>query len=172
MANVPEAETDQGAGEEFALEDVREKKEREEIKPKDLGPILFAALAILLLAFFILLNSMSVVDTKRKIKVLGSLQGTFGILTGGTKLKELSGVTASGSGKRQKQFFVSLLTFKDFIKTKGFAEEVFIDGANNGFTISVLSSSIFKPGESELKSKNYREIPYGSASTLPSCLIR
>jgi chemotaxis protein MotB len=101
---------------------------------------------------------MSILDTKRQIKVLGSLQGTFGILTGGTSIKPGDGITKGGTGVRQKQFFVTLLTFKDFVKTKGYADEVFIDGSSKGFTISVLSSSIFEAGEANLKPKDYRLI--------------
>lgn len=45
--------------------------------------LLFTALMIILLAFFIVLNSMSVRDERRYIRALGSLIGKFGILPGG-----------------------------------------------------------------------------------------
>jgi len=44
--------------------------------------MMFVTLSLLLLAFFILLNSMSVIDSERKRAALGSLMGSFGILPG------------------------------------------------------------------------------------------
>ncbi len=157
MAYIPESDFGQGSGDqEFALERANRKKKREIPQGKDLGPIMFASLAILMLAFFILLNALSTVDTKRRIKVLGSLQGTFGIFSGGVSIKGGPGISKGGSGIRQKQFVASLSMFKDFVKARGFSDEVFIDGTNKGFTISVLSSSMFESGEAELKTKNRR----------------
>ena len=88
MAYIPESGLEQGSGDqEFALERANRKKKREIPQGIDLGPIMFASLAILMLAFFILLNALSTIDTKRRIKVLGSLQGTFGIFSGGASIK-------------------------------------------------------------------------------------
>lgn len=157
MAYIPESDS---GGLEFSLGGERKKKKRVETKPKDLGPVLFASLAILMLAFFILLTSMATIDSKRRVKVLGSLQGTFGVLRGGTSIKGGPGISKGGSGIRQKQFVASLLMLKDYVKAKGFSDEVFIDGTSKGFTISVMSASIFAPGETELRRKNYRLLDF------------
>lgn len=45
--------------------------------------VMIVSLFIILLAFFIVLNSMAVVDDKRRLAALGSLIGSFGILPGG-----------------------------------------------------------------------------------------
>lgn len=45
--------------------------------------LMTVSLFIILLAFFILLNSYAVVDEAKKMKALGSLLGSFGILPGG-----------------------------------------------------------------------------------------
>jgi len=45
--------------------------------------VLTVALFIILLAFFIVLNSIAVVDDRRQLEALGSLTGSFGILPGG-----------------------------------------------------------------------------------------
>jgi chemotaxis protein MotB len=45
--------------------------------------ILIVSLFIILLAFFIVLNSISVVDERAKLEALGSLIGSFGVLPGG-----------------------------------------------------------------------------------------
>ena len=64
----------------------REKKEA----PASSGPsaedafaVMFTSLNLILLSFFILLNSIAIQDAERSRKALGSMRGTFGILTGG-----------------------------------------------------------------------------------------
>jgi chemotaxis protein MotB len=47
------------------------------------GRVLYAALFIILLAFFIVLNAIGVHDEKNTLAALGSLTGSFGILPGG-----------------------------------------------------------------------------------------
>lgn len=54
---------------------------------------LIVSLFILLLAFFIVLNSIAVVDERKKIEALGSMIGSFGILPGG-----LSPLRSEGEG--------------------------------------------------------------------------
>jgi chemotaxis protein MotB len=141
---------------EFTLEGPKKNKKKEADGPKDLGPILFAALAIIMLAFFILLNALSTIDTKRRVKVLGSLQGTFGVLRGSMSIRGTKGISQGGIRLRQKQFVASLSMFEDFVQAKGFSEEVSIDGTNQGFTVSISSSSLFDPGEVKLKPKTYQ----------------
>jgi chemotaxis protein MotB len=60
------------------------KKNETENNPAQAGiRVLTVALFIILLAFFIVLNSIAVVDDRRKLEALGSLTGSFGILPGG-----------------------------------------------------------------------------------------
>lgn len=54
---------------------------------------LCVALFIILLAFFIVLNSIAVIDEKRKLEALGSLVGTFGLMPSG-----LSAFSGEGAG--------------------------------------------------------------------------
>jgi len=61
------------------------KKKQEEAGPNQDGiRVMIVSLFIILLAFFIVLNSMAVVDEKKTLSALGSLIGSFGILPGGT----------------------------------------------------------------------------------------
>lgn len=50
---------------------------------EDAFAMMFTALNLILLSFFILLNSISIKDSARVRHALGSLRGTFGILEGG-----------------------------------------------------------------------------------------
>ena len=58
--------------------------------------MLFTSLNIILLAFFIMLNALAVVDEKREIIVLGSLIGTFGILPKGLSPTKGEGIRGEG----------------------------------------------------------------------------
>lgn len=61
----------------------RKKTPSEEEPVGDPFIVLFTALSVIMLAFFILLNSMSVTNPDKKRKALGSLMGVFGTLPGG-----------------------------------------------------------------------------------------
>jgi chemotaxis protein MotB len=67
--------------------------------------MMFVSLNLILLSFFILLNSMAVRDSKRVRKALGSLLGTFGILEGGhNPLKEgVSVLPSDPMGRSEKR---------------------------------------------------------------------
>lgn len=52
--------------------------------------VLFTALSMILLAFFILLNTMAVIDPMRSRKAMDSLVGTFGIMVGNIDGEEVS----------------------------------------------------------------------------------
>jgi chemotaxis protein MotB len=59
--------------------------------------VLIVSLFIILLAFFIVLNSIGVVDERRKIEALGSLIGSFGVLPGGLSSMKGEGESVSPS---------------------------------------------------------------------------
>lgn len=61
----------------------RKRRAEEAAKGDDSFALMFTSLNLILLSFFILLNSISIKDSARSRNALGSLRGTFGILTGG-----------------------------------------------------------------------------------------
>jgi len=74
---------------------VAKRKKHEEEDKVDSFAMLFVALNLILLSFFILLTALSQQDQERTRKAIGSLLGAFGILEGGEN------VTASGSDPTQ-----------------------------------------------------------------------
>ena len=67
------------------------KKKMEELSAPNLVQIMTISLFIILLAFFILLNTIAVIDDQKKLAVLDSLLGSFGVLTGGLSVVKGSG---------------------------------------------------------------------------------
>ena len=63
------------------------RKKKAEEEKGDTFTVLFLALTIILLAFFILLNSIAVIDAAQSRKALASLIGTFGVSGGGMMFK-------------------------------------------------------------------------------------
>ncbi|QDG51366.1 hypothetical protein FIV42_11625 [Persicimonas caeni] len=60
----------------------RRRKKKEDEPKSDEFIVLFTALSMILLAFFIMLNSLATIDEARSRIVLNSLIGTFGVLPG------------------------------------------------------------------------------------------
>ena len=57
-------------------------KRKPEEPEKDEFIVLFTALSMILLAFFIMLNTMAVIDPVRSRKAIDSLVGSFGMMPG------------------------------------------------------------------------------------------
>ena len=61
----------------------KQEEQRPDWETSNIGLMMFCSLMIILLAFFIMLSSIAVIDEKRQIEALGSLIGAFDILPGG-----------------------------------------------------------------------------------------
>jgi len=61
----------------------KKKKKTETEGPPDIGMVMTVSLFLILLTFFILLNSIAVIDESRTLAAIGSLIGAFGALPGG-----------------------------------------------------------------------------------------
>jgi len=76
--------------------------------------VLFTALSMILLAFFIMLNSMAVIDESRSRKALSSLVGTFGMMPG-FQVNERGAFEEESYGETRRKRLKSLLkSLKDF----------------------------------------------------------
>ena len=62
---------------------VKKRTDTDDAPEAGVGMIMTVCLFLILLTFFILLNSISVPDEKRKIMAIGSLLGAFGSFRGG-----------------------------------------------------------------------------------------
>ena len=61
----------------------RKRKKNNEEPAADIGPVMTVSLFLILLTFFIMLNSIAVLDDRRVRASLGSILGAFGSFTGG-----------------------------------------------------------------------------------------
>ncbi len=134
----------------------KKKKEAEE-SAKDGNVVLFTALSMILLAFFIVLNSIATLDQNRKLAALGSLIGSFGILPGGVlteKGKRLLPYESPVVEKGENMFDESMRAIERYIVEYQLAENVGFTYEGGNLTISIRSDYIFHPGTAKLKQES------------------
>ncbi len=118
------------------------KKKEEEKGPVDLGPVMTVSLFLILLTFFIMLNSIAVVDERRVRASLGSILGAFGSFTGGYSTSKTgeSVTTPTAPMISSEVDFNQVLTLED----KTVAQQVTITPMENREVITINSEFLFE----------------------------
>ena len=126
----------------------KKKKTTEEPGGGDTNQAMTVSLFIIILAFFIMLNSIAVVDETRKRTALGSLMENFGILSGGPTVVE--GLEDSVTPKNVSQIS-ELVDFSEMFKDKeGMTQDLIVTGDKRRSTLSLAEHRLFKPGGTAL----------------------
>lgn len=112
-------------------------------------------LMMIVLAFFIVLNTLSVPAESKKKAALGSLTGSLGILSGGlspmkSKGKEISLKSDALAGPRMKTAML-LGKFESYTMRSQLAEKVSTIVSKGGVMITIRSEVLFEPGSARLK---------------------
>jgi len=118
-------------------------------------------MTVILLAFFILLNSMATVDNRKIRLAIGSLRGVFGFieggmgsLTGGGGPPGTGGVTSWSLGRRfnlsEGEGAESLKFFDQMVEEAGLRRKVDIAVSQEGTRISLEGEVLFASGRSKL----------------------
>lgn len=119
--------------------------------------ITFADLSTILLTFFILIVSMSVIDKKKVIESLGSFKGSPGLLTGSREniqsdvVSELK-VMQAGSPNRQ-----TAETMSEYLKSANLSNLVTVIETRTGVAIRVMDSLIYDSGSADI---NREAVPF------------
>lgn len=132
---------------------MRKKKQQSEEGAPNLIMVMTVSLFIILLAFFILLNSIAVEDEARQRLALGSLMENFGVLSGGFSL---SGGTEQKVSTDLIKKVSSLLDFSDMIQSEDDPlNELMVTTTLKESVITIPAAVIFKPGSTEIKASSY-----------------
>ena len=125
------------------------KKKEEEKGPVDLGPVMTVSLFLILLTFFIMLNSIAVVDERRVRASLGSILGAFGSFTGGYSANKTGeSVTTPTAPMTEAEIdFNQVLTLED----KVVAEQVSITPLLDKEVITINSGFLFEQDSLAIK---------------------
>lgn len=114
---------------------------------------LFTALSVILLAFFILLNSFATMDARRIRVTLGSLVGTFGLAAGGANVDDKGDIYTKShapiDGAREDEA-ATFQALKDFINQAGLAPFVQLVEQEDQRILRFRESILFPSGGSTL----------------------
>lgn len=147
----------------------RKKKNMDEGNGPDIGVVMTCSLFLIILTFFILLNSIAVIDDKKQRLAIGSLVGSFGSLTGGlSPLNTGSSIMPSSSPVSKQE-----LDFEKFLNTldvKVLSNAKIVSNKGQGIiTINTMklfdeTTALIKPSQRILLDDLSRFINMGSYS--------
>jgi len=114
---------------------------------------LMASLSLILIAFFILFYSITVIDESKKVVAVGSLQGSFGYLDGGRELDVLETpdvqlLSTPQVEDRARDLQARLNSYMQRRGVKNSDIKVFAEG--QGVDISLAHRLLFAPGSASL----------------------
>ncbi len=119
----------------------RKKKESDDSAGADIGVVMTCSLFLIILTFFILLNSIAVIDDRKQRMAIGSLVGSFGSLTGGlSPLKTGKSIMPSASPVAKQE-----LDFQQFLNALDVAlpENLKVVTKKSFGTISLAADDLF-----------------------------
>lgn len=129
----------------------RKKKKDKEMKSGLM--VMMVSLNLILLIFFVYLNSIGVDDDKKIKKALGSLSGTFGVLPSGLHLSEGKKLLIPG-GPVVSSGFSSISSEREFtrmIRENEFDQDAHITKEGDDLIIHVKEGMFFKSGHAKLR---------------------
>ena len=127
----------------------RKKKNTDEGGGQDIGVVMTCSLFLIILTFFILLNSIAVIDDRKQRLAIGSLVGSFGSLTGGlSKMKTGASLMPSESPMVEATMNVEALL-------KGMQasmlENIKVEQDRKKASITIHEAALFQEGTAVMK---------------------
>ena len=119
----------------------------------NVGLVMTISLFLILLTFFILLNSIAVLDEKRTVVAIGSLLGAFGSFPGGlSPLKTGESIMPLSAPMIEKKLDIeALLELLD----KRMAGEIKVESFRDSGIITISEKALFEKDRYRLKSSSY-----------------
>tara|TARA_B100000959_G_C14984105_1_gene624812 strand:- start:1528 stop:2256 length:729 start_codon:yes stop_codon:yes gene_type:complete len=117
--------------------------------------VMFTSLSVILLAFFVLLNSMATIDEKKVTRAVKSIRGSFGVLS--SDIRWLMGTKPKLSSEFEilaiKELEVHSLSreLENFIMRKEMGKDFGFFTSKEGTIISLSEKVGFSPGKAELE---------------------
>ena len=131
----------------------RKRRGGEDENGGDSFTVLFTSLGIIMLAFFILLNSMAVLDNNRKLLALGSLTGTFNILPGGRRFTKGDTLLGPSSPILNKEGEEALDLLTAYLSARSLNDQVKWYARDNGVVLTITHNILFPSGSTEIPSE-------------------
>jgi len=136
-------------------------KKKVYVEPKrDIGTLMYTSLMLILLTFFIVLCSMAVVDSRRKMLALNSLVGSFGILPGGLSpyITGRGGKDILPQSAPVSPGAADLKKIKAYIRKSGLITGVGVSEGKFGVAVTIRSNILFISGSDEFRQGGERAL--------------
>ena len=132
---------------------IKRKRKIDDAPRSDVGLVLTVSLFLILLTFFVLLNSIAVIDEKKAILAIGSLVGAFGSFKGG--LSALS--TGTSLMPPSAPMIEEELKLEDLLAAmnKKMVGNIKIKSFEDREIITINEEVLFEKNKSRLKSSSY-----------------
>ena len=129
------------------------KRDRDDVPKLDVGLLMTISLFLILLTFFIMLNSIAVIDERKKLAAIGSLMGAFGCLPGGLSPSKTgeSIMTPFAPMTEERVDIIELLS----IMEKTMAGQVKIESGEGREVITINERALFGEDKSRLKPSSF-----------------
>lgn len=131
------------------------RKQKKEVVEKDAFIVLMTALSIILLAFFIVMNAIAIVDETKSRKAIGSLIGSFGILPGGLRMENTKGTSITPSSiplvEPKDELSIILKALAAFSHDEESGGSLGIYGTQKGLVIVIGEKLAFESGSVEIR---------------------
>lgn len=121
----------------------------------------FGDLMSLLLCFFVLLLSMSSMDTKKISEAIGSLSGAMSVLEGGTKteiskqrIQESTPIESQDETSEVVNQIQQAVIDANEMMEQGHGPSISVEEAEEGFVIKLPASLLFKPGSATIENED------------------
>lgn len=117
--------------------------------------VMFTSLSVILLAFFVLLNSMATVDEKKVSKAVRSIRGSFGVLS--SDIRWLMGIKPKLSSDfeilaiQELELHTLSRELENFIMKKKMGGDFGFFTSKDGTIISLSEKVGFRPGSAEIE---------------------
>ena len=131
----------------------RKKRKGDDDSPVDVGMVLTVSLFLIILTFFILLNSIAVIDEHRTRLAIGSLIGAFGGLPGGlSPMKSGKSVLPPSAPMIEEELTIEQLMSYIHRDENGLSGEVKIESDKEGKKIIINENALYNEKEHKIRS--------------------
>lgn len=131
------------------------KKEDDDKNTSPAWMVTYGDLMTLLLVFFVLLYSFSVMDIEKFVGFMSSFQAQLGVLDGGTTLSDQNFVSRGSVGQRfnpSAQNFQKVMgEMSSYVEKEGLEDQVEMELTKRGLVVRLTGQVLYDVGKAELK---------------------
>lgn len=119
----------------------------------------YSDLVTLLLCFFVLLFSFSNIDAQKFQSIMNALQGSLGVMEGGTTTVDTPKITTAEENE-EEEFEELKQTIEDYAEEKGLKDDISLELEERGLVIRFMDSVFFDSGKADIKPESIEILHY------------